>query len=351
MSSAPRLLPVVAALILAFSSSATPGKESPTEPRIVGAARSEEDGTVLISTSDLGTFRAYQSRAAPGPLYTGTCYYIDSVSVINPGAGCDTVPKNYTSFGRWIFYICTDPPNCTNVVPNCNVRLTVRAIQGDGFHFHGDPNRPMGAPIDTSGTTGFDGLQFRIPFRWPQVAGPLEIRFFATSSCGPTDSSAVDWVYCLEAAPLVPSAPCPPCTGTPFNIPAVEFPLLPIGPDYDLTGMTPIHPLNHYGLRGMVDSLVSAARAFRTKFPTGTKMGFNDMSLAYGGCSTPTRLAIGRHLLIAAIASAWNVTSALTGSDPIPRSHRATNTSDTQRSPSGLETSRFTRSSTRTTGI
>lgn len=259
-----------------------PSSSTSTSPR--EAARSEEDGTILVSGMLPRPFVA-ASNDSQTISYNGICTYIDSVSAIRGLTRCPADLKVTTSFGRWIYFLCQNPPNCTISKPNCQVRLTVRAIQLDGGHSHSS-TRPAGAPFDTTGNTGFDGDQFRIPHRWPQVGGPLQIRFWALhDTCGSTDSSNVDYVYCLAAAPLVPAFPCPPCTPSQFNIPAVAFPVMAASANYDLIGNPPgsIHPGNHYGLRAMIDSLASAAAAFRAKFPTGPKLAFNDMSLLYGG--------------------------------------------------------------------
>ena len=255
---------------------------SPRDPELAARfrqmAKMEGGSTVLVSAEA-------PFAAGPSVDYAGTCFYVDSVSAIRGLVRCPADLKTTTSFGRWIYYI-ESPPGSGISKPNCQVRLTVRAIQLDGGHNHSS-TRPAGAPFDTTGNTGFDGDQFRIPHRWPQVGGPLQIRFWALhDSCGSTDSSQVDFVYCLAAAPLVPPAPCPPCVGTPFNIPAPEFPLMAPGSNYDLVGDIPPHPVNHYGLAGMQSALAAVASEWKAQFPnavTTKKLAFNDMSLMYGG--------------------------------------------------------------------
>lgn len=250
--------------------------------RLRQMARSVDTGTILISGEAPSLLTTASSAAPDGPAYAGTCFYIDSVSVTK-GTTCPTDLRTTTSFGRWIYFI-ESPPGSGIDKPNCRVRLTVRAIQLDGGHNHSS-TRPAGVPFDTTGNTGFDGDQFRIAHRWPQVGGPLEIRFWCLDdSCGSTDSSQVDFVYCLEAAPLVPPAACPPCSGTPFNTPAIPFSLMAASAAYDLVGTTGEHPVNHYGLAAMQSALAATAGAWNAKFPGSTKkLAFNDQSLIYGG--------------------------------------------------------------------
>ena len=258
-------------------------RDSSLTSRLRQMARSVDTGTILISGEPPTALSTASSAVPVGPAYAGTCFYIDSVSVTRGTTNCPPDLMTTTSFGRWIYFI-ESPPGSGIEKPNCRVRLTVRAIQLDGGHNHSGI-RPAGAPFDTTGNTGFDGDQFRIPHRWPQVGGPLEIRFWCLDdSCGSTDSSQVDFVYCLEAAPLVPPAACPPCIGTPFNAPAIPFSLMAPSADYDLVGLTSEHQVNHYGLAAMQSALAATASAWNAKFPGSTKkLAFNDQSLIYGG--------------------------------------------------------------------
>jgi hypothetical protein len=267
---------------------AAPVASSLAEDGPVVAARSEETGALLIGgPHPRMVLPSGEVFKLISPL-VGNCYYIDSVSVIippnlpkpNKDCGDPSVYHPYLSVGRWEYFICKNG-NCNTPQAGCRVKLKVRAVQFEGGHSH-DANRPTGAPSDTLGDTGLDGERFRIIHRWPQVGGALAIYFWALDdSCGGsagTDSTTIDWVYCLEAAPLAPSPEL-----SRINIPPISFPALGGGADYDTVGQTGSHPDNHYGLQAMVDSLVPLAHAFRVRFPSGPKVAYNDMSLIYGG--------------------------------------------------------------------
>ena len=155
-------------------------------------------------------------------------------------------------------------------VPNCPIVADYRPEQKTGGHCHTDANRPVQYPAGNvprviSGNTGPDGLQFVVPNTWPEAAGAIDVRLYGTDLGCPFyyDTTTVSFVLCVQVA---------------------EFTELAADTSYDLTGSTLAHPspYNHYGTEKLVVALPQLARDFLQTFP-GVKLGFNDMSLPWGG--------------------------------------------------------------------
>ena len=60
------------------------------------------------------------------------------------------------------------------ILPNCDIQLTVRARPGSGGHLHNEANRPAGAFEPSSGNSGSDGL-LETTYKSPEVSGIMEV--------------------------------------------------------------------------------------------------------------------------------------------------------------------------------
>ena len=161
----------------------------------------------------------------------------------------------------------------------CWVHLHVRPLQElggsqspTGGHCHSDENRPLGAPVDTSGyTTDGTSPNFIVQHRWPEAAGRLEGVLWSTDpNCpGLADSlnGAQNYIYCLYAYPFF----------------ATGFGLRVSGPGDEPWGNPSQHPTNWGMIPGMAAALDSVSADWVAKFPSGPKLGFNDASLPWGG--------------------------------------------------------------------
>jgi hypothetical protein len=155
-------------------------------------------------------------------------------------------------------------------IPNCPIVADYRPEQSTGGHCHTDANRPVQFPAGAvprviSGNTGADGLRFIVPNTWPEEAGAIDVRVYGTDPGCPFyyDTTTVSFVLCVQVA---------------------QFTELGADTSYDLTGTTPEHPSpnNHYGTARLLTALPQLARDFLQVYP-GVKLGYNDMSLPWGG--------------------------------------------------------------------
>jgi hypothetical protein len=155
-------------------------------------------------------------------------------------------------------------------IPNCPIVADYRPEQSTGGHCHTDSNRPVEYPAGAvprviSGNTGADGLQFVVPNTWPEESGAIDVRVYGTDPGCPYyyDTTTVTFVLCIRVA---------------------QFSELGADTSYDLTGTKPEHPSpnNHYGTAKLLAVLPLLAQDFLQAYP-GVKLGYNDMSLPWGG--------------------------------------------------------------------
>ena len=155
-------------------------------------------------------------------------------------------------------------------VANCPIVADYRPEQKTGGHCHTDANRPVEYPAGSiprviTGNTGANGLQFVVPNTWPEEGGAIDVRVYGTDQGCPFyyDTTTVSFVLCVQVA---------------------QFTELAADTSYDLTGSLPEHPspYNHYGTAKLLGALPDLALDFLQAFP-GVKLGYNDMSLPWGG--------------------------------------------------------------------
>lgn len=154
-------------------------------------------------------------------------------------------------------------------VPNCPITADYRPEQKTGGHCHTDANRPVQYPAGTvprviSGNTGANGLQFVVPNTWPEESGAIDVRVYGTDPGCPFyyDTTTVSFILCVQVAQFTE-----------------------LGADtshYDLTGSLPEHVSNHFGTSKLLAALPLLAQDFLQAYPS-VKLGFNDMSLPWGG--------------------------------------------------------------------
>jgi hypothetical protein len=194
---------------------------------------------------------------------------------------CDFSPKpSITSAGAFtgtfisrdtITYFVSGP---IGVKKGCQVQVhatsNLASEIGTGGHCH-DPNtRPLPLLQPSAGNTGSDGFQFKVVHTWPEVAGRYHI-FFEDApgdTCG--DFQEI-FTVCIRREPTF-SAGLTPLSGP--------------GPGYELThGADNVtrHPDHHYGTPKFNNALLEIAKAFRDSIPAVPILGYNDLSLRWGG--------------------------------------------------------------------
>lgn len=145
------------------------------------------------------------------------------------------------------------------ILPFCDVMLTVQRTPSSGGHDHDDASRPIGSFDPASGNTGADGL-LPVTYTAPEVSGVVQTTITGTTQDG---------------TPIIPGV---------FTI-GVEISglaALGAGTNYNLVGQTAAHGDNHYGTSTFNSSLVKLADSYAAEYP-GSKLDYNDMSLVQGG--------------------------------------------------------------------
>lgn len=205
------------------------------------------------------------------PYPINSCSLTDTVSTLPPPTGC-AGPAAFDGRGGYVFYFF-DPNTGEVIGPNCPVVMKVEPLDNSGGHCHTNIARPNAEPNYIIGDTGSDGLQFAVVFTWPQVGGQFTAKFWSTQSGCPqyNDSTTIRYVFCLGSGSLFDPG---------------HAILTNDGTGYALIGgaaTSPAHPDNHIGVPAMFDSLLSLGVAWAAQFPSGPALGFNDMSLVWGG--------------------------------------------------------------------
>jgi hypothetical protein len=212
-------------------------------------------------------FNGAQATALDCPHPVDFCSATDSVSILSPPSGC-AGPTAYTARGAFRFSF--RDANGNVIGQNCPTGFKLKAVQLSGGHCHSDANRPVGTYTFRNGmNTGPDGLQFIVDHTWPQVGGQIDVYFWSTSPSCPfyNDSTTARYIFCLGSGSFF----------------APGHAIFGPGAGDTLIGATTEHPDNHIGVPAMLDSLTSLGSAWTARFPSGPALGYNDLSLVWGG--------------------------------------------------------------------
>ena len=162
--------------------------------------------------------------------------------------------------------------NAFGPIPNCDINVEVRSDFASGLntggHCHNETNRPVGTYSPASGNSGGDGLQFKVIHEWPEVAGRYHV--VVSTSGGPCGTASGIYTVCIRR-------------GNSFSAGMMA---LIDGPGYERTGGAAEllrHPDHHYGTPKFIEALKSLAREFAAISPGAPILGYNDMSLRWGG--------------------------------------------------------------------
>jgi hypothetical protein len=145
-------------------------------------------------------------------------------------------------------------------IPDCEITNNppAPAEPNTGGHIHSDSGRPLGTLEPLSGNSGSDAF-LTVTYTAPIASGVVRV---TGSGFHPT--------YGFFSGD--------------FTIGILVPGLSELGPgvNYDLVGQTATHPSNHFGSASLLASLTSLAQTYAAAYP-GQRLGYNDMSLPYGG--------------------------------------------------------------------
>jgi hypothetical protein len=193
-----------------------------------------------------------------------------SPSVTGPMPPQCAKQKTSTSDTYLTYYFCYSGP-CTpdneNKVVNLPLALELHGRQLTGGHCHADVNRPTGSPasgVVVNGNTGPDGMGFVIHHIWPDVGGAISGVLYTTSQDTFVINAAKDTthIFCILQPGLIH---------------------MPDGPGYELVGATSKHPSGWYAQIEMIRALQALAVTVADSMPGLPLLGYNDMSLTWGG--------------------------------------------------------------------
>lgn len=183
---------------------------------------------------------------------------------------CDSL-KTFISCDS-ITYVCGNP----NPVPNLPCTLWVYTNTNSGYHTHNSPERlPLASPpAMVTGNTGPNGTSFRLLHKWPVDAREVATVFVAPLP-GCDDRDTLKWCVRDSAAWSSTKA-------TFDSLPPSGYYERRSGPD---NVSRHLFPYNLYGRKPLIDSLTTVAMRFRERYPLppGPLLGYNDMSLPWGG--------------------------------------------------------------------
>ena len=152
-------------------------------------------------------------------------------------------------------------------IPNCPVAIELYPHQSTGGHCHTDANRPVEYPAGAipkivTGNTGGDGLQFVVTHNWPEACGAIDVVFYSTDpACPFYEDHTVKFIHCVYED---------------------VYSELGAGTGYTLIGSLTEHPSNHFGTSGLLTALGALGVDYHAADST-TNLGYNDMSLPWGG--------------------------------------------------------------------
>lgn len=152
-------------------------------------------------------------------------------------------------------------------IPNCPAAIELYPHQQTGGHCHTDGQRPVEYPAGAvprivTGNTGADGLQFVVQHTWPEASGGIDVVFYSTvPGCPFYNDHTVKFIHCV------------------FEDVYSE---LGTGTGYGLIGSLTEHPSNHFGTDALLGKLAALGVDFHAADST-TNLGYNDMSLPWGG--------------------------------------------------------------------
>jgi hypothetical protein len=197
----------------------------------------------------------------------GTGLY--SPSIVGPTASCPgTKPaSNPTSITYFFCYSGPCTPSSPNKVVNLPLALEAYPKQITGGHCHADNNRPLNIPATgqvVAGNTGPSGLGFTVNWTWPELGGAVNAVLYTTSQDTFVFNAAKDTtsIYCVLVQNLE---------------------LLTNGPGYSMVGSKPRHQVGWYGHPLLNQALRQLAVTVTDSMPSLPDLGYNDMSLVWGG--------------------------------------------------------------------
>lgn len=209
------------------------------------------------------------------PIGRPTQYYPPSRLSKNLLPNCAKIQPVQYSDGLTYLFCYGSPcyPGSGNLIENLPLRLKQFPRQLTGGHCHADDQRPIGSPAagdSIDGNTGPDGLGFVVSYIWPEVSGAINTVLYTPKDIEDTlvINEAHDTLYinCVRVANQV------------------GFAQLPLsGTNYYSYGADSDHPENNWGDPRLVGALEALAIGVRDSIPGLPTMGFNDISLVWGG--------------------------------------------------------------------
>lgn len=184
---------------------------------------------------------------------------------------CD--PNMPAQAGRdTITYVCFGAGG--QPVPNLPCSIWVHTATKSGYHNHNSPERPAPTPAFATGNTGDSGVSFRVIHQWGEDTREHRLVLNMGGAAPPgCVNAAHDTVFnwCVRESIYV-------------ELPSSGYYERISGDDNQPTGGHPF-PTNLYGRQVLIDSLTAVAVRFREEFPRppGPLLGYNDMSLPWGG--------------------------------------------------------------------
>jgi len=217
-------------------------------------------------TDELLSRLSVQAIQCPGPSIP-FINWVDATSVAPPPAPCHGWPTEFQSNQGFIYYF-RDQITGQTIGQNCPVKVKLLAMNQSGFHCHSDTNRPVGTYNPKVGNTGPSGEEFAVAHQWPRCASFLQVMFWSTQAGCPSynDSTTIDCYYVIVGSVVL----------------GPDIVELAPGTGYTLKTPTTQHPDAYWGLAEMNQALQEVAADYADSV-TGSTLGFNDMSLGYGG--------------------------------------------------------------------
>jgi hypothetical protein len=152
----------------------------------------------------------------------------------------------------------------TLMIPNVSLTVRVETVSNTGGHLHWE-SRPEPQPsIQGPSTTGGDGRSFVVSHTWPEDAREMAVYVYGTDGhCNYGSSTTPAFRYCIRES---------------------VYGQLPASSTYERTSATDLtHPERYGGTAGTIAALQAVAAAWDPVYGSLAKLGYNDLSLPWGG--------------------------------------------------------------------